>query len=70
MVARRLIRNLHTGTQVLAEVAQVGMAGGTRQAAPAGRNEREDDVVPWLQALDIRPDLLHHAGALVAADHR
>ena len=53
-----------------AEVAQVLMAGGAARAPAAGRDEPEHDVVAGRQPADAGADLLHDAGALVAADDR
>jgi hypothetical protein len=53
-----------------AELAHVGVAGDAHPALAARRQEREDDVVALLDLGDLRADLGHHAGALVAAQDR
>jgi hypothetical protein len=54
--------------QECAVVAQVLSAGRAPAAAAARRDEREDDVVAHLEALDTRAELLDDPGTLVAAD--
>ena len=52
------------------EVAQVGHALGAEPAVPAGRQERADDMVAWLEPGHAGADLLDHPGPLVAAHDR
>src|SRR5207244_6543592 len=53
--------------RALAEVRPAGAAGA---AAPAGRHEREDDVLAAREPVDPLADLLDDAGALVSEHHR
>ena len=70
VVARGAVGDLQAEAQRRAQVAQVLVAGGAARAAAARRDEAEHDVVARLQPADALADLLHDAGALVAADDR
>jgi hypothetical protein len=68
VVPRGAVGDLLAEAEERAEIAQVLMTRRTAGAAAAGGDEPEHDVIARLQPADALAHLLHHAGALVAAD--
>ncbi len=66
----RHVGDLPAAEEILAEVAEVLVAGRTTGAPPARGDEPEDHVVPDRQPRDLGADLHDLPRSLVAADHR